>query len=67
MAGKMGSVDRLLRLVIGVILIYGVTSGMIGAWGWIGVVIAGTAALNFCPAYSVLGINTCGAESDEED
>ena len=33
---------------------------VIGPWGWIGVVPLATAALGWCPLYTVLGINTCG-------
>ncbi|AGY91167.1 hypothetical protein SPICUR_00710 [Spiribacter curvatus] len=30
------------------------------AWGWIGVVPLATAVFSVCPAYSLLGLNTCG-------
>jgi hypothetical protein len=29
-------------------------------WAWIGVVPLATGLLKICPAYSLLGINTCG-------
>ncbi len=35
-------------------------TGTIGAWGWIGIVPIVTAAFNFCPLYTLLGVNTCG-------
>ncbi|WP_439612370.1 YgaP family membrane protein [Reyranella sp.] len=33
------------------------------AWGWIGLVPLATAALGWCPPYSLLGINTCSRKS----
>ena len=54
-----GTLDRVLRLVIGLVLIALTLTGTIGVWGWIGLVLVATAALGFCPAYTLLGINTC--------
>lgn len=56
---NMGNTDRMLRFGIGALLIILALTGTIGAWGWIGIVPIATAALNFCPAYRLLGINTC--------
>jgi hypothetical protein len=33
--------------------------GMLPAWGYIGVVPLLTGLFGFCPAYTLLGINTC--------
>ena len=30
-----------------------------GLWGWLGVVPLATGLFRFCPAYTLLGINTC--------
>ncbi|MDE3012348.1 MAG: DUF2892 domain-containing protein, partial [Pseudomonadota bacterium] len=54
-----GTVDRVLRIVLGVALIALAATGTVGAWGWIGVVPLGTALFRFCPLYGVLGIRTC--------
>lgn len=56
---NMGQTDRIIRFAVGALLIVLALSGVIGAWGWIGIVPIATAALNFCPAYRLLGINTC--------
>ena len=56
---NVGTIDRLLRIVIGVALIGLTLSGSIGVWGWIGVVPLLTAALGSCPLYTVLGFSTC--------
>lgn len=54
-----GTVDRILRVVAGLILIALAATGTVGLWGYIGVVPLLTGAVGFCPLYSVLGINTC--------
>ena len=56
----MGRSDRLARFALGALLIALTLAGTIGAWGWIGVVPIVTAAFNFCPLYTLLGVNTCG-------
>ena len=56
---NVGGIDRILRIVIGLALIGMTLTGMIGIWGWIGVVPLLTAALGTCPLYSVLGFSTC--------
>lgn len=57
-----GSIDRILRLVVGLVLIALALTGTIGVWGWIGVVLVATAAVGFCPLYPLLGINTCSTK-----
>jgi len=64
MAVNMGSIDRILRIVVGVALIawaLGLIPGMApSVWGWVGLVPLGTALIGNCPAYSIFGISTCG-------
>lgn len=59
MKTNVGSIDRIARVVVGLLLITLAAMGSIGAWGWIGIVPLATAAFGFCPLYSVLGLNTC--------
>ncbi|KHF25073.1 YgaP family membrane protein [Solemya velum gill symbiont] len=55
---NVGSVDRVLRALVGIALIaWAVTGGPV--WAWIGVIPLATALFKFCPAYAILGINTC--------
>ncbi len=56
---NLGRADRLLRLIAGLVLIGLTASGTIGIWGWIGVILLATSALNFCPLYRIIGIKTC--------
>ena len=60
MKSNIGGIDRILRMVVGLVLIGLAATGAVGAWGWVGVVPLATALFRFCPAYTVLGINTCG-------
>lgn len=59
MKTNMGSADRIVRIVVGVVLIALVFVGPQIVWGWIGIVPIFTALIGFCPAYSLLGIKTC--------
>lgn len=59
MNANVGTLDRSLRIVAGLILIALSLAGVIGLWGWIGVVPLATGIFRFCPAYPLLGINTC--------
>ena len=59
MKSNVGGIDRILRVVLGLVLIGLTLSGAIGVWGWIGIVPLATAAMGFCPLYTVLGFSTC--------
>jgi hypothetical protein len=56
---NMGTVDRALRVIVGLALIAMAATGTVGIWGWIGVVPVLTALVGFCPAYTLLGFKTC--------
>lgn len=58
-----GTIDRALRVLAGLVLIALAATGTVGMWGWIGVVLVATGAIGFCPAYTLLGINTCPMKS----
>jgi hypothetical protein len=56
---NVGSVDRIIRIVGGLALIGLAVAGTIGPWGYIGIVPLLTGFIRVCPAYSLLGFNTC--------
>ncbi len=56
---NVGTIDRALRVIVGLVLLGLTLGGQIGVWGWIGVVPLVTAAIGFCPLYTLLGMNTC--------
>jgi hypothetical protein len=57
-----GTVDRVLRVLAGLVLVSLVFVGPQTPWGWIGIVPIVTGALGSCPVYSLFGINTCGVK-----
>ena len=59
MKSNVGGIDRILRIVIGAVLVVLAITGQIGAWGWIGLLPLATGLLGWCPPYSLLGISTC--------
>lgn len=64
MTTNMGSLDRGVRILIGLALIawaLGFVPGYAAnAWGWVGLIPLGTSLLGWCPLYTVLGVSTCG-------
>jgi hypothetical protein len=56
---NVGTIDRSLRVVAGLALIALAATGTVGLWGYIGVVPLLTGLFRVCPAYSILGMNTC--------
>ena len=58
---NVGAVDRVVRIVVGLALIGLAAAGTIGPWGYIGILPLLTGFMRTCPAYSLLGINTCNA------
>ncbi|MCL4509667.1 MAG: DUF2892 domain-containing protein [Bacteroidetes bacterium] len=62
MKKNVGSADKWIRIVVGLVLISLVFWGPKTAWGWIGIVPLLTAFMNFCPLYTVLGISTKKAD-----
>lgn len=67
MKANVGSIDRALRIIVGVVLVVLAATNVIGLWGWIGIVPILTGTTRFCPAYLPFGISTCKtAETPEE-
>ena len=56
---NVGSVDRALRIVLGLMLIALAAFNIIGLWGYIGILPLVTGIVRVCPAYALLGMNTC--------
>lgn len=57
---NVGSLDRIARILIGVVLIALVFVGPKTPWGWLGLIPLGTALLGTCPLYTLFGISSCG-------
>ena len=62
MTTNVGTIDRMLRVIAGLVLIalaLGYVSGYQTMWGWIGIIPLVTGLFGTCPVYSLLGLNTC--------
>ena len=59
---NVGNTDRIIRIVAGLALIAWAALFNGPAWAWIGVVPLATGIFRICPAYSILGMNTCGTK-----
>lgn len=59
---NVGGFDRIARIIAGLVLIGLAATGMVGVWGYIGVVPLLTGIFKFCPAYAMFGMNTCPME-----
>ncbi|MEW6429916.1 MAG: DUF2892 domain-containing protein [Myxococcota bacterium] len=58
-----GMADRVVRVVLGLVLISLVFVGPQTPFGWLGVILVATGAIGSCPLYRVFGINTAGSDS----
>ena len=56
---NIGTIDRSVRFLAGLILLALVFIGPQTPWGWIGLVPLATALMGWCPPYTLFGINTC--------
>ncbi len=65
MTKNVGIIDRIVRIVIGLgLLWYAIFAAPTGYnWiGWIGVIPIVTALIGNCPLYSIIGVSTCPAK-----
>lgn len=59
MTCNVGTLDRTLRIVLGLGLLSLVFVGPQTLWGLVGLVPLLTGLARFCPAYGIAGVNTC--------
>jgi hypothetical protein len=59
MTSNVGGLDRIARILVGLVLLALTLTGTIGMWGWIGLVPLATGTFSFCPLYPLLGLSTC--------
>ena len=64
MAANVGGIDKILRIVAGAGLVGAAAAGMLPVWGYIGIVPLATGLMGWCPAYSLIGLNTCPLKKD---
>jgi len=59
MKTNVGGIDKILRIVAGLVLIGLGVAGIGAPWTFVGVIPLATGLFNFCPLYPLLGISTC--------
>ena len=58
---NVGGLDRVARIVVGLVLVGLAASNVIGIWGCLGIIPLATGLFRFCPMYLILGISSSGA------
>lgn len=59
MLQNVGLFDRTARVLIGLGLIAATLFGVVGGWGWVGLVPLLTGLVGTCPAYLPFGFTSC--------
>ena len=64
MSKNEGKIDRILRVILGVVLLSLVFVGPQTMWGLLGLIPLVTGLVGTCPIYSMLGIRTCKVRTE---
>jgi len=56
---NVGTLDRIIRILLGTLFIALAFTEVLGAWAYIGIIPLATGLLKWCPLYSLIGIQTC--------
>ncbi len=68
MTANVGGIDRVLRIVAGLVLIALAITNVVGLWGYVvGGIVLATGVFRFCGAYTLLGMSTCPMKAAEEE
>lgn len=59
-----GTVDRAVRVVLGLALLSLTFVGPQTLWGLLGIIPLFTGAIGTCPLYRLIGVNTCGKQEE---
>jgi hypothetical protein len=59
MKQNVGNPERIIRIIVGLVVVSLVFIGPQSPWGWLGLIPLATGLIGWCPPYSLLGINTC--------
>ena len=61
---NIGMGERVLRVIVGLIVISLVFWGPESAWGWLGLLPLLTGLSGYCPLYAIMGINRCNKKDN---
>ena len=59
MDSNVGKNDRIARIASGLLLVLLAVTGVISAWGWLGLILIATGLISFCPLYALFNKSTC--------
>lgn len=59
-----GKIDRILRVILGAVLLSLVFVGPQTMWGLVGIIFLATGLVGTCPLYMIFGIDTCKLKND---
>lgn len=54
-----GTADRLLRILLGLVVLSLVFAGPKTSWGYLGLIPLITGIVGYCPLYRLVGLNSC--------
>jgi hypothetical protein len=68
MKANVGGIDRVLRIIAGLVLLslVFILEGSARYWGLIGIVPLATGLIRWCPVYPLLGISSCPMSSAKQ-
>jgi heme O synthase-like polyprenyltransferase len=61
---NVGGIDRVVRILTGLLLMVLSFYEIIGPWGYLGAIVTATGVFKYCLMYSILGLSTCPAATD---
>ncbi|MDO6459932.1 DUF2892 domain-containing protein [Granulosicoccaceae sp. 1_MG-2023] len=62
---NVGGADKIIRIVVGLVLLSLIFIGPKTLWGLIGIIPLATGLMGTCPLYSIFGISSCPASKDQ--
>lgn len=65
MKKNIGSIERVIRIAAGLIILSLTIIGPQSLWGLLGLVPLATGIIGWCPPYAILGISTCRKHNPE--
>ena len=59
MKKNVGTIERVIRVVVGLFVLSLAFWGPESVWGFLGLVLIATGLIGYCPPYALFGISTC--------
>lgn len=62
---NVGGIDRILRVIVGLVILSLVFIGPQTPWAWLGLIPLLTGVFGYCALYSIIGFKTCSTDVKE--